>query len=413
MTAARPRVLVVDEALPFPADSGKRIRTSALLTRLADRFDITLAYHDEGATEAAAPEAARAAGLTPLAVRRRPLVKRGVRFAWDLARNVVLPVPYMVMGHRTGAMRRAIAAALAGPTPPDLIHVEWTPLVANVPEDAGVPVAIAAHNIEADIWRRYLENETRLAHRAYIALQRRKVERFERRALGAADLVTAVSEHDGARIATWAGPAQVAVVPNGVDATAFAPRPDVPVDADELVFVGALDWRPNQDGITWFVDEVLPRIRATRPAVRLAVVGRAPPAGLRARLQSHAGVTVHGSVPDVRPYMARGAVFVVPLRIGGGSRLKICEALAVGRPVVSTTIGAEGLDLGDGLVRADGPEDFAAAVRHVLDAPQEAQAMARRGRARVLSNYEWDVIAPLQASAWAATLARGPRGMPR
>lgn len=407
---ARPRVLVVDEALPFPADSGKRIRTSALLTRLAAEFDITLAYHEEGATIPEGIEAARAAGLSLEPVPRRALRKKGVRFAFDLARNVVLPVPYMVMGHRTRALGGTIADALAGPTPPDLVHVEWTPLVANVPRDCPVPVAIAAHNVETDIWRRYHENEKRLAHRAYIGLQRRKVERFERRALRAADLVTAVSEHDGARIRTWTGQPHVVVVPNGVDATYFAPRPEAAVDRDEIVFVGALDWRPNQDGVTWFLDEVLPRVRAARPTTRLAVVGRAPPEALRARWQAHAGVTVHGSVPDVRPFMARGAVFVVPLRIGGGSRLKICEALAMQRPVVSTTVGAEGLDLGDGLLRADEPEALAAALCHTLEASAEGGAMARRGRARVLSTYEWDVIAPQQARAWKQAIASGAKG---
>ena len=127
---------------------------------------------------------------------------------------------------------------------------------------------------------------------------------------------------------------------------------------------------------------------------------------MRARAEATAGVTLHASVPDVRPYMARAAALVVPLRIGGGSRLKICEALAMARPVVSTSIGAEGLELGDGLVRADGAEALAQAVVDTLAAPADAQAMADRGRERVLARYEWDVIAPRQAEAWAQAYAR-------
>ena len=410
MSSARPRILVIDEALPWPADSGKRIRTSALLTRLASDFDITLAYHDEGNTPAEGIEAARAAGLKLLPVKRRPLVKKGLRFAWDLARNVVHRAPYMVMGHRTQPMRAAIAQALASAEPPDLVHVEWTPLVANVPADARVPVAISAHNVEADIWRRYRENEKRFLHRAYIGLQHKKVARFEREALGAADVVTAVSEHDGRRIGSWSGQPHVEVVPNGVDATWFAPCPDVPVQPEEVVFVGALDWRPNQDGMEWFLADVLPRVRLERPDVRLTIVGRAPPEALAARWQRLPGVEVHGSVPDVRPFMARGAAFVVPLRIGGGSRLKICEALSMGRPVVSTSVGAEGLELGDGLLRADTAADFATAVLGVLADPDAATTMAARGQARVLTSYEWDVIAPHQARAWREAIQRGPRG---
>ena len=243
------RVLVIDEDLPFPANSGKRIRTTELLRRLAGEVEITFAFHAEGPAAEDQLEAARAAGLRPLAVRRRPLVKHGVRFAWDLGRNVALPVPYMVMAHRTRAMRDAVAEALAGPTPPDVIHVEWTPLLANVAPDAGVPTCVAAHNVEADIWRRYRENASWGPRKAYIALQHRKVLRYERKAFAAADVVTAVSEHDGVRIAEMAGHDRVQVVPNGVNAGFFAPQPEAQVDPDEIVFVGALDWRPNQDGV--------------------------------------------------------------------------------------------------------------------------------------------------------------------
>ncbi len=407
MNAPRPRVLVVDEALPWPPDSGKRIRTSALLSRLATAFDITLAFHEDAAPDVAAQDEARARGLTLLPVLRRPLTKRGLRFALDLARNVPMRAPYMVMGHRTRAMRRAIRSACASETPPDLVHVEWTPLVANVPRGTSVPVAIAAHNVESDIWRRYRENEPRALRRAYIALQHRKVARFERSALARADLVTAVSDHDAERIASWTGQRRVAVVSNGVDRAWFAPRPDVEVARDEIVFVGALDWRPNQDGLEWFLADVLPRVRLVAPRTRFTIVGRAPPAALAARWGRLPGVSVHGSVPDVRGFMARGGSFVVPLRIGGGSRLKICEALAMERPVVSTTVGAEGLDLGDGLAIADGAEAFANAILDQLARPDPAVEQARRGRARVLERYEWDVIAPIQDAAWREAIARG------
>ena len=146
-----------------------------------------------------------------------------------------------------------------------------------------------------------------------------------------------------------------------------------------------------------------------RPGVRLTVVGRAPPPWFTARCASAPGVTVAGSVPDVRPYLARAAAMVVPLRVGGGSRLKICEALSMGRPVVSTTVGAEGLDVGDGVRLADDPAAFTAAIVDTLSHPAEALARAARGRTRVLETNEWGRIAPLQAAAWQAAVARrGP-----
>jgi len=392
-------VLVIDEALPHPPDSGKRIRTFELLRRLAASFEITLAYHDDGTTTEAARRALGEAGIRGLPVARRPLTKHGARFAWDLARNVVLPTPYMVMAHRTRALRTAVRREIAARRP-DLIHVEWTPLAANVPAQGAPPVCISAHNVEADIWERYLENERSLARRTYIALQARKVRRFEERALAHADAVTAVSEADAQTIRTRTSNEHVVVVPNGVNAAYFAPQPETARPGGEVLFLGSLDWRPNQDGVTWFLDEILGPLRAARPEATFRVVGRHPPAWLAERIERTVGAFLHGSVPDVRPYMAAASICAVSLRIGGGSRLKICEALAMETPVVSTSIGAEGLDLGDTIVRADGAPAFTRALIDVLAHPAEAATQARAGRARVLDRYEWDRIAPRQAEVW-------------
>lgn len=399
------RILVIDEALPWPTDSGKRIRTFELMRRLAASFEIVFAYHAETPTSPEARAAFEAAGIEIVAVPRRPLEKTGWRFGWDLGRNAFLSVPYMVMAHRTARMRETVGRLVAD-RQIDLVHAEWTPLVANVPAGLDVPVAIAAHNVESLIWWRYHENETSTARRAYVGMQARKVERFEARALRDADVVISVSEEDGERIRAL-GQEHVQVAPNGVDATAFAPRRDAEVVPDSLLFVGSLDWRPNLDAVAYFLDEIRTPLLKLRPDARLTIVGRHPPDWLEKRVASSAGISIAASVPDVQPYVASAAVSIVPLRIGGGSRLKICEALAMERPVVSTSVGAEGLELGDGIARADGAEAFARAVVQVLAEPAEAAAMARRGRERVLARYEWDRIAPLQADAWRDAIERG------
>lgn len=393
------RVLVIDEALPYPPDSGKRIRTWELVTRMAQEFEVTLAYHDDGTTPPEAVQAARDAGIEPLAVPRKPLKKRGLRFAWDLLRNVPMRVPYMVMGHRSKAMQAAVSAAHAA-SPFDLVHVEWTPLAANVPPGMHRPVVIAAHNVESDIWRRYRENEKKFLRRQYIGIQLNKVRRYERAVLGIASAVTAVSENDAEHIRAWTGNANVLTVPNGVNAEYFCVDPDQAVDPNEICFVGSLDWRPNLDGVVWFLDEVLTPLRARHPEATVSIVGRNPPAWLLERVASVDGVTVHGSVPDVRPYVRRAAISAVPLRIGGGSRLKICEALAMARPIVSTGVGAEGLELGDGVTIADTAGDFANALADTLADPGAAAEQAARGRARVMAKYEWGRIAPIQAKLW-------------
>jgi glycosyltransferase involved in cell wall biosynthesis len=162
-----------------------------------------------------------------------------------------------------------------------------------------------------------------------------------------------------------------------------------------MVFTGSMDWLPNEDGIRWFVDEVLPLVRAEEPGATLTVVGRYPPAAIRELAARDPGVRVTGTVPDVRPYVERAALFVVPLRIGGGTRLKIFEAMAMERPVVSTTIGAEGLPVTNGqdIVLADSASDFAAAVVRLLRNPAERQAVGQRAAAKVRAEHAWDRVA--------------------
>lgn len=404
------RVLAIDEALPYPTDSGKRIRTFELLRRLARAHEITLVVPEARPGPPEALAAVRATGIDVVTVPRAPLVKHGLRFAWDLLRNVPMRAPYMVMGHRVRAVRDAVAARVAAARP-DVIHVEWTPLVCNVPEGLGVPVVVSAHNVESDIWARYVLAERGIARRAYVRLQHRKVARFERAALAAADGVVAVSEADGARIRAWTGQVHVTVAANAVDGERFAPDPAAPVNPHELLFTGSLDWRPNQDAVVWFLDEILPRVRARVPEATFRVVGRAPPAWLVEKAASVPGVTVNGSVPDVRPFVARAGVSIVPLRVGGGSRLKIPEALAMARPVVSTTVGAEGLAVEGGLFLADGPEPFAEAVERAIREPVEAARRAALGREATLRHHEWGCVAPLLERAWAEAALRG-RGAP-
>jgi glycosyltransferase involved in cell wall biosynthesis len=346
--------------------------------------------------------------LRLLEVRRPPLKKHGLRLLWDVARNLPMRRPYMAMAHRTSAMQEAVAVELAA-RPYDLLHVEWTPYVENVPPGTTLPVTVGTHNVEADIWQRLAEATPWGPKRLVVAAQARKVARYEREVLARADAVTAVSAHDADRIRALSGAAHVTVVENGVDPAYFAPQPDVRPEPASAVFTGALDWRANQDGVLWFVDEVLPRVKARRPEARFVVVGRHPPAGFVERLGG-AGVTVHATVPDVRPHVAGAAVSVVPLRVGGGTRLKICEALAMERLVVSTTVGAEGLALDQGIVRADTPEAFAAQLLAAWADPSAAQARARAGRAQVLARYGWDAIAPNLVGAWREAVARGARG---
>jgi glycosyltransferase involved in cell wall biosynthesis len=180
-----------------------------------------------------------------------------------------------------------------------------------------------------------------------------------------------------------------------VDTDYFRPSGAVAQEPSDLVFTGSMDWMPNEDGILWFVDEILPRIHERRPEATLTVVGRNPPPRIAALAGRDPRLRVTGTVPDVRPYLERASVFVVPLRVGGGTRLKVYEALAMERALVSTTIGAEGLPVTDGrhLLLADEPAAFARAVLGLLDDPARCRVLGADGAAFVRQHFGWDRVA--------------------
>jgi polysaccharide biosynthesis protein PslH len=197
------------------------------------------------------------------------------------------------------------------------------------------------------------------------------------------------------------------VIPTGVDTEHFTPS-EAPISEPRLVFTGSMDWLPNEDAMRFFCRDVLPLIRAEEPRARLSIVGRSPTAAVRALAEEHIEVT--GTVPDVRPFMRKAAVHVVPLRIGGGTRLKIFEAMAMGQAVVSTTIGAEGLPVADGEhVRiADGPRAFADAVLSLLRDPRRRQSLGAAARQLVVGHYDWSVAAGVLDAALTQCASRSP-----
>jgi glycosyltransferase involved in cell wall biosynthesis len=216
-------------------------------------------------------------------------------------------------------------------------------------------------------------------------------------------VVAAVSEEDRRTLLRLQPAALIGVVPNGVDTAHFSRAAlageragPLSLAASTLVFSGTLDFRPNVDAVLWFAREVLPRVRARRPEARLLVVGKRPAPALRA-LAEQGALTLTGEVPDARPYIAGAAVYVVPMRIGGGVRLKLLEALALETPVVSTGMGAEGvagLRGDEHCLLADDPAGFAVAVLRLLDEPTLARRLGAAGRELARARYDWTAIVP-------------------
>jgi glycosyltransferase involved in cell wall biosynthesis len=408
-------VAVLDEELPFPLTSGKRIRTFNLLARLAERYRVTVLCHRNPDREEAldAEAAFRDLGIETVVVDRAVPTKSGPAFYARLAKNLLSPLPYSVATHASPELAAA-ARDFARDNDVDVWHCEWTPY-AQVLRDAlndTLPDArwtVMAHNVESLIWQRYTEAEPNPVKRWYVRKQWQKFERFERWAYTAATRSIAVSHDDARLMCERFGVARAEVVENGVDVEYFKPQRDVDRDPAKLLFLGSLDWRPNLDAVRLLIDDIFPKVREKAPHATLSLVGRRPPEWLKARVAETPGAKVFPNVPDVRPFLATCGMLVVPLRIGGGSRLKILEALATETPVVSTRVGAEGLQLAHDreVVVTESPAEMPAAILEAIRRPDEARETAENGRRRVLARYSWVRLAEQLDRVWQA-VAQAP-----
>ncbi len=408
-------VAVLDEELPFPLTSGKRIRTFNLLTRLATQHRVTVLCHrnpdrDEAG---AAEDVFRELGIRTVIVDRAVPSKSGAGFYARLATNLLSPLPYSVTTHASPALAGAVRVHAAA-NRVDLWHCEWTPYAQVLRDALGRQLdrlrwSVMAHNVESLIWKRYTEAAGNPMKRWYIRQQWRKFETFERWAYTAATAAIAVSREDATLMCRDFGATRVHVVDNGVDVEFFRPQRDVDRDPARMLFLGSLDWRPNQDAAIHLLTHLLPRVRARNVGATAVLVGRRPPDWLRAKVAATPGAELHADVPDVRPFLARCGFLVVPLRIGGGSRLKILEALAAGTPVVSTKVGAEGLELkaDRDLIVTSTQEELVSAALNAIRHPHELAETADSGRRQVLARYSWNLLAERLDGVW-NTVARAP-----
>lgn len=384
------KILILDEEFPYPTNTGKRTRSFNLYSRLAKIYSVRYIGYGVDGSESA--DALTKAGLEQVAVATTIQAKEGFRFYLKLLENILSPLPYIVTSHYSRCYQDAVNISLRDFNP-DVIICEWTPYVQYVKHVTSVKIIVSTHNVEADIWQRYSENESSRLKRWYILKQWRKVELFERDALRHVSAATAVSQLDRDRFISWQPNLPIKLVPNGVDLSYFHAAPQ-PENRTHLVFTGSMDWRPNQDAARYFVRDIFPLVQDVYPEIQCTFVGRSPPPDIQA-LEKLPGVQITGTVDDVRPYIERAAVYIVPLRVGGGSRLKILEALAMSRAVVSTSVGAEGLDVTHGvnLLLADEPIRFAAAIMKLIEDQDLCKELAIHGRQLVERQYGWDAVA--------------------
>jgi polysaccharide biosynthesis protein PslH len=399
------RLLILTPQFPFPPQQGTTIRNFNIIKQLAQRHDITLVSFGT-------PSELEHGGPLRDHCRRIEIVPYPVRsFAQRLFTTFASPLPDMALRLKSTALHAMVNSFRTEPF--DIIQVEGIEMAryfmsrglansaTNGPQ--GPRVVFDEHNAEYVLQRTAFESDLRIPKRWHAALyslfQWKKLERYERACCQTADHIAACSDADASAIrALFKAQAKVTTVPNGVDTDLFVPSDQVcakPLSEFALIYAGKMDFRPNIDAMTWFCSEIFPRIRADQPHAHLTIVGQKPARRIT-DLGQQPGIMVTGWVADTRPYIADAAVYVVPLRMGSGTRLKVLEAMAMGKAIVSTSRGVEGIEVrpDQEVLIADTPDAFAQAVVALLRDPDQRRRLGRNARALAEAKYDWRQIVP-------------------
>jgi glycosyltransferase involved in cell wall biosynthesis len=390
--AGRPRLLFVSPRFLFPMDQGGKIRTGNILRRLkGGAFDVTLA-------SPAPPDVNRFG--TELDATCDHFISWPERAPTRIGRALSLAsaVPVAVASDRSKAGSACVGRALA--TKPDVVVVDFPHAGVLMPDGIDVASVMFTHNVEAEIFERHAAR-TRGLWRLVWADQSRKMTRFEGDTLRRYDNVIAVSKRDADVLSKRYGLANVAEIDTGVDLEFFAAAaPDKAADPGSdggtLVFTATMNWSANVEGIHFLLDEVWPTLVAARARINAVIIGRDPPASLSEKIRQRGlNVTLTGFVDDIRPYVARSNVYVIPLFVGSGTRIKAFEAMAMGRPVISTSLGIEGLDVTDGehFLRADSARAFSREILSLLDDAASRDRLAKAARRLMEERFSWNKVA--------------------
>lgn len=386
-------ILVVTPTTPALISGGGK-RNFYLLRALCQAHRVTLLIVTDD-PEGDAREAASLAGaLEAVRIVRTPgrIYKRAIQLA-----SIALRQPSVTLRQSPPVAGRAIRALLATERFDVVVFQGVT--VANHRLPQGPRVVIDEQNLEYEVMERSAAQARSVARRLHYTLEASVLKRVELGLLARADLVSLTSERERDALRALLPTARIVVTPNGVDSQAFAPDPARRETRGRVIFTGSMDYHPNEQAAHYFADAIWPRVRAAVPEATWYLVGANPPASFK-RLAAAPGVTVTGSVPETQPYLAEAAVAVAPLLVGGGTRLKILEAFAMGKAVVTTSLGCEGLDVvpGEHLLVADEPRAFAEAVVRLLGDDRERARLGAAGRALVERAYSWSESARAFAS---------------
>ena len=402
------RILWLKTELLHPVDKGGKIRTYQMLKELKQQHHITYLCFDETMTGPAEWEQAREYCHELIRVPHQTRAKFSPGFYADLALNFITPLPYFIKKYEARVMQQKLKE-LTDQGQTDILVCDFLVSSVNVPAGLECATVLFQHNVEEIIWKRYYEVQENRLKKAYLYDQWRKTRDYERATCRRFDHVIAVSREDRELMKRDYGVESIDDVPTGVDTDFFQRSGNEIQDPHNIVFTGSMDWLPNEDAIRYFTEQIMPAIKRAIPDLTLTVVGRNPYSGLLELSKRDPSVVVTGRVEDVRPYMERAAAYVVPLRIGGGTRLKIFEAMAMEKAIVSTSVGAEGLPVkhGEELLLADTTAEFAESVIRLLTDKVFANEVGRRAAETVRKQFGWRRVAERFAEICEHTIQHG------
>jgi glycosyltransferase involved in cell wall biosynthesis len=386
------KILWVKAGGLVPPDTGGKIRSYNILRELARRHSVTFfSFHGahENDQHPGLKDIFDRVVCVPLSL---PAPKSSRELA-DYGIRLFSPQPYGITKFCRPEVRQQLRTSLKLESY-DIILCDFLTPAGVIPWDSPIPKVVFTHNVEAMIWKRHYQVAMNPVWKGISWWEWRKMQAAELRYLRLADRVLTVSETDRNIFAASLPGQTITVIPTGVDVDYFKPMP-VEELPNSLVFTGSMDWLPNEDAIFYFVEAILPLLKPQCPELVLEVVGRNPSRKLQALAENEKSLRLTGWVEDIRPFLARGSVCIVPLRIGGGTRLKIFEAMAMGKATVSTTVGAEGLPVqnGENILLADTPDQFAYSVLSLLHDAKRRRQLGTAARILVEENYSWPKIA--------------------
>lgn len=382
-------ILFLTTKLPYPPDSGAKIRDFNLIKEISKEHGVSLISFIED------EEQNKNLGfLNPYCKSIEVVKEKGkISLLAGIFISLFTNKPFTIAKFYSSRMKQKIRVALSN-NKFDLIHCSHLHMAQYVENVKNIPKILDEHNIESFVIKRYLKEQRNLIKKIFVFfLQYLKLVGYESRIAQKFDHCFVVSEVDKKNLESIAPSASLSVVSNGVDLNRYKPQ-ETDAQPNSLIYTAVMDWFPNEDAMVYFYDKIWPFVKKEIKDVHLCIVGRNPSNKIVSLSRRGENIMVTGYVEDVRPYIAKSSVYIVPLRIGGGSRLKILEAMAMGKPVVSTSIGCEGLDVADNesILIANLPEEFSAKTAMLLRDSELRNKLGTNARKLVEDKYSWDII---------------------